>query len=165
MKIAIFLTGSTILLMGCNNAQKPLDIPQNYSNSLYSFNYSSRLQYAKKWPDNSVTLSSFRFLTQEEKSLTAEDMYVDITSNLTNCSSLGITKPASRENVIYGKVDFPLDYSATTLEPDCRPFKPYTSAYVLCSINNDKIVAVCLRQVTDNPIVADQIFKSFRWTD
>jgi hypothetical protein len=37
------------------------------------------------------------------------------------------------------------------------------AAYVLCSENGDKRVLICVSQVTDNPQLAEEIFRTFRW--
>lgn len=39
------------------------------------------------------------------------------------------------------------------------------SAYALCSERGDKRVVVCVEQLTDDPQLAEEIFRSFRWTE
>jgi len=73
--------------------------------------------------------------------------------------------PAVGRNTIWGKVDYPLDYELNPLVPDCRPYKPVSASYILCAEKDGRRVAVCVMQVTDNPELAEQIFKTFRWTD
>jgi len=59
------------------------------------------------------------------------------------------------------KGDFP-----TSVPPLCRPAGGETgAAYVLCSEKDGKRVLICITQVTDNPKLAEQIFRSFHWTD
>ena len=83
-------------------------------------------------------------------------------------SEIGVSKPLFGKNaegkvMISGKVDFPLDYELKPLVPDCRPYKPVSAVYILCTENNGRRVAICLQQITDNPGLAEQIFKTFRW--
>ncbi|MBI3816311.1 hypothetical protein HY285_02065 [Candidatus Peregrinibacteria bacterium] len=66
--------------------------------------------------------------------------------------------------VLHGRVDIPLDYSASKLTPDCRAYRPYASSYILCSEKGNVQVAVCISQVTDNPKLAEDIFSTFHWT-
>jgi hypothetical protein len=39
------------------------------------------------------------------------------------------------------------------------------SAYALCSEKDGKTVVICISQMTDDPQLAEDIFKTFRWTD
>jgi len=91
--------------------------------------------------------------------------------------------PATGKYSVWGKVDafdtpnpdFPPDS-----QPLCRP--PILkwdydesrggilrlsddAAYVLCSEKDGKRVLICISQVTDDPKLAEQIFKTFRWTE
>ena len=86
----------------------------------------------------------------------------------TSCAPdvLGISQPTIQEKgIAQGKVDYPLDYELKQLIPDCRPYKPDTVSYILCSEKNGKRIAICIFQVIDNPDLAEQIFRTFRWTD
>lgn len=56
--------------------------------------------------------------------------------------------------------------------PDCTQrelfegtCKTKTATYAFCSVKEDKEVAICIQQMTDNQELAKQIFESFRWTD
>lgn len=40
-----------------------------------------------------------------------------------------------------------------------------TGAYAFCSEKNDKRVVICISQQTDDPALAEEIFKSFRWVE
>ncbi len=37
--------------------------------------------------------------------------------------------------------------------------------YMLCSQKNEKTVIICIRQMTDNPELAEEIFRTFKWTE
>ncbi len=39
------------------------------------------------------------------------------------------------------------------------------SAYAFCSQKNGKTVLICISQMTDNPGLAEEIFRTFRWVD
>lgn len=47
--------------------------------------------------------------------------------------------------------------------PLCRPTGSGV-AYSLCSEKDGKTVVICISQMTDNPQLAEDIFKTFRWT-
>jgi len=84
-----------------------------------------------------------------------------------NCQSIGVR--LGRYNMengqlnVTGKVDYPLDYSSTPIVPDCRPYRPSTASYILCSEKDGKQAVICVTQVTDNPNLAEEIFSTFRW--
>lgn len=54
--------------------------------------------------------------------------------------------------------------------PDCTDTELFTGTcetdyamYAFCSEQGEKIVAICLSQITDDPEMAEEIFKTFRW--
>jgi len=80
----------------------------------------------------------------------------------------------------WGKVDafdrLPYDFAPGT-QPLCRPpvlewsffgemeYKRISddAAYALCSEKDGKRVLICISQMTDNPQLAEEIFRTFRW--
>lgn len=88
------------------------------------------------------------------------------TPSLTGVSQ-STSLPNTGEKTEWGKVDFfdiyGMDYDPES-EPKCRP--PVDgAAYVLCSEKDGKTVLICISQATDNPALAEEIFKTFRWID
>jgi len=104
-----------------------------------------------------------------ENNQTIENPVEVYTYDLSTCPLLGVTNTVTEQRsgieVQWGKVDFPLDYSETELDPDCRPYKPMIAAYALCSEKDGKAVVICIQQVTDNPELAEEIFRTFRWVE
>lgn len=85
-------------------------------------------------------------------------------------STIGSTEATKIDdpNSLKGKVDFFEKYSAGDMPPDfadlCRP--PVSgAAYAFCSEKENKTVLICISQITDNPQLAEDIFKTFRWTE
>jgi hypothetical protein len=89
---------------------------------------------------------------------------------LTSCTSaiMGSSKAVTvsrQPQILWGHVDFfehaGHDYIPGT-EPKCRP-PGDGAAYVLCSEKDGKTVLVCVTEITDNPTLAEQIFRTFKW--
>ena len=39
------------------------------------------------------------------------------------------------------------------------------NVYAFCSERAGKTIVICINQTTDNPTLAEEIFKTFKWTD
>ena len=95
----------------------------------------------------------------------------------------GITEEKVLEKVgdhtVWGKLDITLKQGVHTniicsypkIE-ECRKDKDYQTclatnigAYDFCSEEDDKRVVICISQQTDDPKMAEEIFKTFRWID
>lgn len=87
-------------------------------------------------------------------------------------SAIGISQPidltdSNGENTIWGRTnereisrgDFTPEYTDI-----CGPYSG-ESMYAFCSEKDDKRVVICISQQTDDPALAEEIFKSFRWTE
>lgn len=76
--------------------------------------------------------------------------------------------PMERGTATWGKVNYnvvyPLmDHAEGQPEPLCPPETPFTGSYAFCSEYEGKTVVVCIDQQTDNPAMAEEIFRTFRW--
>lgn len=127
--------------------------------------------------DGSVALTTYQTNTMKRL---LSDFSVQLYPPLPgSCNNLGVSKPIVNhdrinETIMWGKVDFrsakwPEDPDMTMPEErygvPCTPLPPATAAYVLCSEKDGKRVLICISQVTNNPDLAEQIFKTFRWTE
>lgn len=98
------------------------------------------------------------------------DLLIEIYPKEENCNGnlLGVWEPKSWTNgihAIWGKVDYfngeiP-DYEE---EPLCRPISG-GAGYGFCAQKGDTSVVICVAQVTDNEKQAEEIFKTFKWTE
>jgi hypothetical protein len=79
----------------------------------------------------------------------------------------------TNEKMIWGKMDFYKGWNLEGWEPpydknilvcDYYLGKPQSILYGFCDEKNNKTVIMCLTQLKDNPSLAEDIFKSFRWT-
>lgn len=77
------------------------------------------------------------------------------------------TRTQDRAKVLQGRIDFfeifGHDYEREN-EPYCRAYEG-GAGYALCSEKDGKMVLICISQVTDNPQLAEEIFRTFRWTE
>jgi len=118
-----------------------------------------------------------------------EDWRIEIDESLAKCPTLGISQPivdiqTDNELLIWGRADFhdePLAKLYTEeIDAPCEPPQVWDKlidgsfpkqppegmvAYALCAQKKEKIVLACLKQITNNPALAKQIFETFRWTD
>lgn len=82
-------------------------------------------------------------------------------------ASSGATLEKANGKAEWGRVDFwdhGMDYEPGT-EPLCRAAGgPTGTGYALCSEKDGKTVVICISQMSDNPKLAEDIFKTFRWT-
>lgn len=102
-----------------------------------------------------------------------EEYRIELTAISKHCSPVitGTSKSIVTSNTngqtSWGKIDFwnhGMDYEPGT-EPVCRPAGgPSGTGYALCSEKDGKTVVICISQMTDNPKLAEDIFKTFRWT-
>lgn len=60
---------------------------------------------------------------------------------------------------IYWTGDFPHEFDPNL----CKPLSSEGVAYALCSEKDGKRVLICISQMTDNPKLAEEIFRTFRW--
>ncbi len=65
---------------------------------------------------------------------------------------------------IWGRVDYFDTQPDFEKEPLCRPFVN-GSAYGFCAEKGNTAVVVCVAQVGNNPQLAEDIFKTFRWME
>ncbi len=61
---------------------------------------------------------------------------------------------------IYYTMDFPREYTDI-----CGPYTVNHTMYAFCSQKDSKTVVICFSQMTDNPELAEEIFKTFRWRE
>lgn len=76
--------------------------------------------------------------------------------------------PKANGKTEWGKVDYwDLFYTGdfpNMQEPLCRPpVEKGAAAYALCSEKDGKTVVICISQMQDDPVLAKEIFETFRW--
>jgi len=163
-----------VALIGCNFIQL---IPQKNAQlhemsdwPFFSIQSSTVFRKHIVRDDGSVALTTYDTgTTQRSPNDYSVHLYPSLSASCSS-SDIGVNMPVvenSKEGTVLvkGRVDFPLDYELTPLTPDCRPYKPDAASYIFCSEKNGRKVAICIFQITDNPELAEQIFRTFRWTD
>lgn len=181
MKKWLILSG-IVLLVGCT--QSDLDSVPN-TESPKEFEMSNSQEFSIKAPnefvnritrsDGSLALTTYDIrTTSRSKNDYASFIYfplnIDCTANI-----LGASETVDLSNVAngkWGRVNFwdghgnegwdPTGSEKIICNTDGTPTP--SAVYVLCSQKNGKTVVACIRQTTDNPELAQQIFESFRWT-
>lgn len=97
--------------------------------------------------------------------------------SINNCSP-SLTGASQTENIegtngnsIWGKVDVWENFGEGDI-PDwenvvCKKdgIPPPSEVYALCSEKDGKRVLICISQMTDNPGLAEEMFRTFRWGD
>lgn len=168
--------------MGCasNGADEIISLDpliwSEYSNDTYE--YSVGIPKATFSLEKSNTGSRIFFSNVkrfEENTLDALSIEIFGSNTLDHCNNIGISEPSENSDkygnlVIKGHVDeVPWDSDPVPV-PNCMIGKKdkgeiYSASYILCSEKGDRKVAICIKQITDNPALAEQIFSTFRWND
>jgi hypothetical protein len=65
----------------------------------------------------------------------------------------------------YGGEGWQYPYDPKNIVCKIEGTPPPASVYALCSEKDGKTVVICISQMTDNPQLAEEIFKTFRWTE
>lgn len=126
----------------------------------------------ERWTSFSKGLSTsknYPTFTTEKDSF--EKIRMTIYDDLESCNSeaIGISHPVilTELEAVWGKMDyreiymgdFPLGYTDI-----CGTYDSGSHMYAFCSEKNDKRIAICLNQQNDDPEMAEEIFKTFKWT-
>lgn len=106
--------------------------------------------------------TSNNYPTNDPKSI-----YMEIYNNECPLTIRHMEEIRQTENTIWGQVVYKPSNDPAPGENDvfCPPLKPATSSYAFCAKKGEKAVAICLQQMTDNPDLAEEIFRTFRWKD
>jgi hypothetical protein len=165
----IYVATSLVLAIGCS--VKPASKPENapdlpvFHEASYSFQYPHLLKYRFERDDGSFALatnSGASFIDGPNDYFLEVFNLKDVSCDL---GLIGTSNVLKRDQILWGKIDFferhGNDYLGGT--PHCRPW--LGSGYGMCAKKNGETIVICLSQVTDNPEIAKQIFKSFQWAD
>lgn len=161
LSIAIFS------LVSCEKPrEKESKIPEGYHLYESSEGYSTAVPQEYSFAENAPSKDYYYFGYPKSNKLglgTVEFRKVP------SCDRMGVTKPDSKMQgpikILLGKIDFFEKYGhdyEPTREPYCRPYES-GAGYSLCSQHNGKTVLICISQRVDNPALAEEIFKTFRW--
>ncbi len=131
--------------------------------------------------DGSVAYTNYEDVSFHKK---PHDVLLEIYNLPSECSSsiTGISKPEKFVGIAgkteWGRVDawdIPMEqpYPNALCQPleiayqlqDNAPSIPLHAAYAFCSEYKGKTVVLCVSQMTDNPKMAEEIFKTFKWTE
>lgn len=179
-----FLTSSAILLISCSaeNSNRNSNNWHTYQN--VNYNYLLKIPDEAYIPNKSQAKDQVFFgnIKQlEENSGEAFDIQIYGKKDSNNCvpSITGTSNLKNLSNEVMGKsgwgrMDAWDGYGQEGWEYDpkwanivCK--KEGTPApqeiYVLCAEKDEKTVVICINQMTDNPQLAEEIFKTFRWID
>lgn len=96
------------------------------------------------------------------------------TSSITGTSSPMEILNKNEQKIMWGRMDawdgygqegweYPANWEKIICNKDGSP-RP-KEVYVLCAEKDEKTVVICINQMTDNPQLAEDIFKTFRWLD
>ncbi len=176
-----------VFLSGCSSqlATESKEDVITFTGSGYELSYPTDLKFKFERQDNSVAFATSGGASFEDKS--ASDYYIEIYydgsfspifegSSMDSCDSMiiGIPLPEVEyrkddEYFIWGKVDlmqdgsiYPPSCASHSMYPE-KDHSPHKFSYALCSDKGEKTVFICIKQVTDNPELAEQIFDTFRW--
>ncbi len=161
-----------------DHATSPSWITYQDPTNSFTFEYPMQLKYEIRRPDRSLVLTTNSAPVVQHSS---KDYFISISDSV-SCKQMGVTKPEQINHtnalILQGKVDY-FDNSGYIYEGSstntivCRPpllqYKEdgtpegSNSAYALCSEKDGKTVLICISQLTDNPQLAEEIFKTFRW--
>lgn len=148
----------------------------------YEILFPSIITDSGSWLDSVTNDSGPFFGSKVDRSIDSlinqRDINIRIYNNIANCPPMliGISLPALEEQRgdgyrMWGDVDQKDDGSYPA--PNCRVKSVYPeknpqehmTAHAFCSQKNGKTVLICISQITDNPGLAEEIFRTFRWVD
>jgi hypothetical protein len=175
MKIICWILGlALLLLMGC--WAPPDDVPENerghplgwvtFSNSIaYSISYPAEAKYRLDRSDGSVA-----FTTNSSAGLLRKtnDWFLSITELSSSCSK-EVAEPKVLSNMdstdaVWGRPP-PFPCYVDACDDTQFGMSQYQGRYVLCSELSAKTVVIEINQITDNIVLAKQIFETFQWTE
>lgn len=163
----------SIIVSGCvisEPTQKP-EVESDKLNEMSDwdfFSVKSQLQFVAniKRDDGSIALTTFDTSTIERN---PDDIGIIIDPHYKNCplTPRHMEQVQKENNSTWGKVFYKPSDDPAPGENDvfCPPMDPATAAYAFCAQKGDRAVAICIQQVTDNPGLAEDIFKSFEWRE
>ena len=171
---------------GFKTIQQP--IPENYSlhQSEEGYIIAVPLGYSYSEPAPSDKYYYFGYPNTNSLGMSSVDLYPAETA-ICDSSFTGVSQTWSLSdtngNTSWGKVDAfdtPNPDFPPGTQPRCRPpilkwnYDPSKggvlrlsndAAYALCSEKDGKTVLICISQMTDNPELAEEIFKTFKWRE
>jgi hypothetical protein len=122
--------------------------------------------------DGSVALTTYLTATSERNS---QDYSVHLYSSLSSPCSPSLTGASQMNPLLnanakaeWGRVDlnelmqqegYIPPYNTDNVKCGGAP-----NVYAFCSEHEGKTVVICVNEVTDNPALAEEIFKTFKWT-
>ncbi|MFA6039392.1 MAG: hypothetical protein WCV62_05590 [Candidatus Peribacteraceae bacterium] len=151
---------------------------RTYRNSLFSITFpSNTFAYIDGQDEDQVAFQT----TLDAGHAQSNDfvMNISFTSNSSLKCSDALRDAATEKRdfngmqAFFGKVQTQTDsFIRNSMSPDieyplvCMPINNSTNiAYAFCTEKEGKQAVICLTQVTDNPQLAEEIFKTFRWTE
>ena len=167
-----------LALVACKTGPQVADIREGWqrhcnADQAYCFDIPDRLEQLVG--ENDVAVFSTPLSTEKKMQYFVQPFHLTA-----NCSpeSTGASQTAQLLNanskIEWGKVDFFDLYTSGSGEnswvdydkewPACADSSNATSRYALCSEKDGKTVVICISQMSDNPKLAEDIFKTFRWT-
>lgn len=165
------ITAITVVLSACGASGTKIETTSEISEwPHFSLQVNDNFQERIVRDDESIALTTYDTSTAERKQ---DDFSIWIFPKAQSCTSLGIDEIQSAnidsDEAQWGKVkDY--DMYDDLLDPDCRimptekGIKPKGTAYAFCAEKNNKMVIICIKQMTDDEAMAKEIFESFRWT-
>lgn len=173
MKHHLFIIGITILSLGaCSTAPISIESGKEFFDAENKYSLAIPLEF-KTWTTYSEGLDGVAYPYFRDESVESNEGII-IRPDYGSCPSFGITKPQRLPRGSWGKVDAwdrhemeGYEVSEEFLNSPCKDLdvNDEHSTYAFCSERNGKAVAICLKQMADNDMMAKKIFESFRWTD
>lgn len=179
-KFAVLL--SAIIITSCSPATESTIKQEQSADSLNEisqwpyFSIKSDLSFKERIErdDGSIALTTYDTRSAKRAS---NDKALQIYP-LSTCPALGVSSPNILGQSNWGRVDFWDTYGSEQglIElPVCTPPKimdhhsvpldtTKNTAYAFCSEKDGKAVVICIQQNTDNPALAEEVFRSFKWT-
>ena len=141
----------------------------------FSLNIPSEFRYKYVRNDKSVAFSNFEAPKFKKNDTdTYIEVYPPITNKKCNALTIGITDFQERnmESNLFGRTsawdgrgeegwEFPQNWESIVCKKEGSPMPK--EVYGFCAEKNGKTVVICLNLMKDNPQLAEEIFKSFRW--
>jgi hypothetical protein len=166
------------LFISCSLEKKSNFLDDGKDTILYknlTLNYSLNIpkEAAKNLPSGTEEKAGFLNYDYKHLPYPNNGYYISI-SKVNSCEPkiVGISNVKNLENLgIWGKVDIYDnlgigDLHTVQQSPECiPPTRDKGGAYVLCAEKNERRVAICVEEQTDNPKLAEDIFKTFRWRE